>query len=272
MINMNDTNYHVRIEGEGEPLLLLHGFTGSCVDWLPFVDKWKDRYQLILVDLMGHGKTDHPKDVDEYAMNKATEALNHILSELKIESAYVLGYSLGGRVALSFAMRYPKRVKKLILESSSPGLQTEEERLERKRRDDQLADRILRDGIESFVRFWESIPLFKTQLELLSEEDRNRLRTMRLRNSEVGLANSLRGMGTGVQPSWWAHLEQFEIPTTLIVGERDQKFLRIAEEMLKLIPYGNLVVIENAGHTVHLEQPEAFAHTVLQVLHKRKDD
>ncbi|MGM7702500.1 2-succinyl-6-hydroxy-2,4-cyclohexadiene-1-carboxylate synthase [Pseudalkalibacillus sp. Hm43] len=271
-IEVNDIHYHVKVIGEGEPLLLLHGFTGAGEDWTPFIEDWKNDHQLIMVDLPGHGQTECPDHLKNYSMEATVDALDQILNELKIESAFVLGYSLGGRVALSFAMTYPARVKKLILESSSPGLATEEDRLDRQQRDNRLADRIMDEGIEAFVDFWEAIPLFRTQLTYLSSEERARLHASRLNNSEVGLANSLRGIGTGVQPSWWDHLHQFEVPTTLIVGQLDAKFVKIAKEMLRLLPDGELVAIEDAGHTVHLEQPEAFSQTVHNILHNRKDD
>jgi 2-succinyl-6-hydroxy-2,4-cyclohexadiene-1-carboxylate synthase len=91
-----------------------------------------------------------------------------------------------------------------------------------------------------------------------------------MQNSEQGLANSLRGIGTGVQPSWWHRLNTLEVPTVLIVGELDLKFVTIAEEMHRLLPNSELVVIRNAGHTVHLEQPKDFSNTMIQKLHRKK--
>ncbi|WP_408007334.1 2-succinyl-6-hydroxy-2,4-cyclohexadiene-1-carboxylate synthase [Pseudalkalibacillus sp. A8] len=270
-IEVHGIRYHVEKYGEGKPLLLLHGFTGSGADWVPFKRNWMDDFQLIMVDLIGHGKTDHIEKVEKYSMEQTAKAIAYILTELKIESAYVLGYSLGGRVALTFAMIYPERVKHLLLESSSPGLRTAEERLARKENDERLADRIEKEGIESFVEFWESIPLFQTQQNHLSKETQKALHQKRLDNSQVGLANSLRGMGTGVQPSWWDKLAAFKIPTTLIVGALDHKFCRIAEDMLQKLPNGKIVVVEKAGHTVHLEKPAQFAKIVVDELHNRKD-
>ncbi|MGP4078390.1 2-succinyl-6-hydroxy-2,4-cyclohexadiene-1-carboxylate synthase [Pseudalkalibacillus sp. R45] len=270
-IDVNGIGYHVETVGEGDPLLLLHGFTGSGADWTPFKKEWGDDFKLIIVDLIGHGNTDHPEEIEQYSMEETAGALNQILADLKIESGYVLGYSLGGRVALSFAMMHPDRVKHLVLESSSPGLQKTEERNARKHNDERLANRIDKDGIDAFVDFWEAIPLFSTQKDLLSERERKALREKRLHNSEVGLTNSLRGMGTGVQPTWWDRLSDFTIPTTLIVGALDQKFYRIAEDMMQKLPNGKMVVVEEAGHTIHLEQPEQFAKIIVDELHNRKD-
>ncbi len=270
-IEVNGIHYHVEKYGEGKPLLLLHGFTGSGADWGPFKRDWSDDFQLIMVDLIGHGKTEHPEEAEKYTMEQTAESIAYILTELKIESAYVLGYSLGGRVALSFGIMYPEHVKHLLLESSSPGLRTPEERAARKESDERLADRIEREGIESFVEFWESIPLFYSQQNFLSEETRKALHEKRLDNSAIGLANSLRGMGTGVQPSWWDKLATFKIPTTLIVGALDHKFCKIAEDMFQKLPNGKIVMAEEAGHTVHIEKPAQFAKIVVDELHNRKD-
>ena len=105
----------------------------------------------------------------------------------------------------------------LILESSSPGLKTEDERATRRETDHRLAERILQMVLPSFIDFWENIPLFKTQKEL-SEEQRQVIREERLSQREIGLANSLRGIGTGSQTSYWERLKAVNIPVLLING------------------------------------------------------
>ncbi|MBO1914528.1 alpha/beta fold hydrolase, partial [Microvirga sp. 3-52] len=106
-----------------------------------------------------------------------------------------VGYSMGGRIALSYTINHPKRVASLILESSTPGLETERERIERMNKDKILAQKICSEGILSFVEFWEGIPLFDTQKKL-STEQQQKIRTERLSQNAVGLANSLLGIGT----------------------------------------------------------------------------
>ena len=145
---------------------------------------------------------------------------------------------MGGRLALSYAMEYPHRVRKLILESSSPGLKTEEERKNRQIQDHKLAQFILDKGIESFVDYWENIPLFSTQ-KSLPEAKQQEIRKQRLQNSPTGLANSLKGMGSGAQPSWWDRLSEFEVETLLLTGSLDQKFCSIAEQMVREMKKAN---------------------------------
>src|SRR5699024_5823244 len=149
-----------------------------------------------------------------------------ILDALEIDNCYLLGYSMGGRIALSFALRYPNYVSHLILESASPGLKTLEERLQRQASDSKLGDLIVNDGIASFVNKLEKLTLFNSQ-HLLDKASKERLRKERLSQDPKGLKLSLKHMGTGAQPSWWEQLQRLEMPTQLIVGALDKKFVVI---------------------------------------------
>jgi 2-succinyl-6-hydroxy-2,4-cyclohexadiene-1-carboxylate synthase len=263
---VNEVSYHVEVHGQGEPLLLLHGFTGSIETWKPFLSKWKHR-QLIMVDIIGHGLTDCPDEVSRYEIETVAADLDAILQQLRIEATNVLGYSMGGRLALTFAILYPHRVKTLLLESSSPGLKTNEERVARIKNDEALAREIEQYGVARFIEKWEHIPLFASQ-KRLPKEIQKQIRTERLRNKAKGLANSLRGMGTGRQPSWWERLPRLTIPTLLICGEWDEKFCRIAEEMAQLLPNSYISKIPSAGHAIHVEQREIFAKIVNEFIEK----
>ena len=263
----NGVAYHVEIYGKGEPLLLLHGFTGSVESWRKFVSIWESRRKLILVDIIGHGSSDSPDHVQRYSIDQVAADLDGILHKLNVVQTDVLGYSMGGRLALTFAILYPHRVGKLILESSSPGLKTEEERLARIKDDETLAARIEENGVEWFVREWENIPLFATQRRLPTEVQES-IRLQRLKNNGKGLANSLRGMGTGQQPSWWESLAGITIPTLLLCGEEDKKFCRIAFEMEQLMPNAIVLQISQCGHAIHVEQPQIFAKIVDEFLVK----
>lgn len=136
-----------------------------------------------------------------------------------------------------------KKVRKLILESASPGLETEEERKNRSMNDFRLARFIKEEGIQSFVDYWETIPLFAT-MEKLPAETKRSIRKQRLNNSPIGLANSLIGMGTGSQPSWWENLSQLSCEVLLLTGEKDVKFCRIAEKMMKKLENGTWIAVQ----------------------------
>lgn len=255
---INNRSYSYELYGSGAPLVLLHGFTGSTLTWHPLLNYLKSSFKLILIDLPGHGKTDTKSAC---TMEMFCEDLKGFLTHLGLESVHLLGYSMGGRTALSFAMMYPEMVRSLILESASPGLKTENARLERRKKDDILANRIINEGITQFVDHWESLPLFETQRQL-PQEIRQTIREERLMQSPEGLAHSLRYMGTGSQPSWWHHLNELKLPIQLLVGQLDEKFIFINQEMDKLFPNSDLKIISEAGHAIHVEQPEIFGKMI----------
>jgi 2-succinyl-6-hydroxy-2,4-cyclohexadiene-1-carboxylate synthase len=265
-LTINEINYHVKVQGSGVPLVLLHGFTGSMESWSPLAEILAQYYTVIRVDLLGHGATDAPLDPGRYRMEAATPDLVKLLHALSAAPVNLLGYSMGGRLALYLAVHFPEMVRSLILESASPGLADPAEREARRARDDALADRIEREGIERFVDYWQNLPLFASQRRLPAETQAD-LRAQRLQNRPIGLANSLRGMGTGVQPSLWTDLPRLAIPVLLLVGELDAKFLRIAEDMEVGIRRARLKIIPDAGHTTHLENPDVFTGQLVTFVH-----
>ncbi len=248
------------------PLLLIHGFTGRGDGWADLAVLLADAgYRVIAPDLPGHGDN-LPGDVREYGMERAAQALADLIDREGAGPAHLLGYSMGGRLALYFALAFPEKVRSLVLESASPGLATEAERVARQASDGALAARIEAEGIPAFVTFWESLTLWQSQVRL-TEDVRQGLRQNRLQNNASSLAHSLRGMGTGVQPSLWARLPGLTIPTLLLAGAEDAKFAAINRQMAGAMPTARLVVVPEAGHTIHLEQPERFAAELLAFLH-----
>jgi 2-succinyl-6-hydroxy-2,4-cyclohexadiene-1-carboxylate synthase len=265
-IDVNGISYHVELCGEGFPLLMLHGFTGKGSNWLPFCTVLGGNSKLIMPDIVGHGLTEmHSLGEDRYLLNSVAKDLTVILDRLGFNQVDILGYSMGGRVALGFASMYPERVRKLILESTSPGLRTEKEREARRESDAHLAKFILENGMDAFVSKWENIPLFESQ-KSLPEKVRLSVRQQRLNNNSTGLAKSLIGMGTGSQPSYWENLDNLTSDVLMIVGELDQKFVKIAEEMQKSLKRGQIYKVQGAGHTIHVEQPEKFGTIVKDFL------
>ncbi|HSM54849.1 MAG TPA: 2-succinyl-6-hydroxy-2,4-cyclohexadiene-1-carboxylate synthase [Candidatus Sulfomarinibacteraceae bacterium] len=252
--------YHYRVAGNGPPLLLLHGFTGSSNNWAGLMDALGSEYTLIALDLPGHGRTmdRDPLPDEAYTMPAVARDIAALLEHLGLASVHLLGYSMGGRLALYLALKHPERWSTLILESASPGLRDAQAREERVAQDEALAQFIEREGMRAFVDRWEALPLFASQQQLPDEVCRAH-RAGRLRNRPAGLARSLRRMGTGVQPSLWEQLPRLTLPTLLIAGDLDHKFVGIAHEMAALMPQAELAILPHAGHTVHLEQPEAYA-------------
>ncbi|MDT8305349.1 MAG: 2-succinyl-6-hydroxy-2,4-cyclohexadiene-1-carboxylate synthase [Anaerolineae bacterium] len=268
-VALGDATYGYVEQGEGEALLLLHGFTGSSASWQRVLPELAEQYRVIAVDLLGHGVSDAPSDAARYRMVPVAADIAALLDHLEVARAHLLGYSMGGRLALYLALLLPARWRSLILESSSPGLATPEERAERAARDEELAAFIEAEGIEPFVDDWEQLPLFASQ-QSLPAAIQAKQRRMRLRNRPAGLAGSLRGMGTGVQPSLWARLGELALPTLLLAGALDEKFVGIAQKMARVIPGATLAMVPDAGHTIHLEQTETWLRVVTGWLGERE--
>lgn len=271
LLPIQDVKYFVEMTGHqaDHPIVFLHGFTGSTSTWSVVREVLSRKYRVITVDLLGHGQTSAPKQIERYAMEQQIDDLQALFEQLSLPSFTLVGYSMGGRTAIAYAQKYTNQIHSLILESASPGLQSQTERELRQMADTKLANRILEEGIESFVDFWENIPLFKTQLNL-SQEQRFAIRQERLQQRPLGLANSLRGMGTGSQPSYWEHLQAFFMPTLLMTGALDSKFVTIAREMMRDLPNAQHEIVLGTGHAIHVEKPLQFATIIEKYLSELK--
>jgi 2-succinyl-6-hydroxy-2,4-cyclohexadiene-1-carboxylate synthase len=254
---INGVTYAFDVMGQGETLLLLHGFTGSRQQWQEIAETLASDYRVISVDLLGHGETDSPADSSRYTIDHAATDLVTIASHLDAGPLHLLGYSMGGRLALYTAIHYADHVRSLLLESASPGLESEAERDARRAQDEALADRIEHEGMDWFAAYWGNLSLWDSQ-RALPRAIRDGLDEQRRSNHPAGLANSLRGMGTGNQPSLWDNLEALAMPVTLIAGELDTKFVSINEQMQGGIPGATCFIVPGTGHNVHLEQLDKY--------------
>jgi 2-succinyl-6-hydroxy-2,4-cyclohexadiene-1-carboxylate synthase len=257
--------YNYRREGHSTTIALLHGFTGSAANWNPHIVAFSGVADVLAVDAPGHGNSPTPANPNMYSLSHTTEAFLKLLDTLNLARVVLLGYSMGGRQALHIATTAPERIEKLALESATPGIIDPAERAARRESDGKLADFIEREGLEAFVNHWENIPLFASQKQLAPTVLAAQ-RTQRLRNSPTGLANSLRGAGTGMQEPLHAKLHSLKMPLLLIAGELDLKFCAIARQMRELMPQSRLEIVQEAGHTVHLEKPKEFDRLILDFL------
>ncbi len=239
-------------------LLALHGFTGSGTDFGPLAAAGAaSGLPWFAPDLPGHGAC-RVDDVERGYSFEAVDALiGKALGRLPPGPRRLLGYSMGGRLALHFAVNQPGEVDRLYLIGASPGIETARHREDRHANDLLLAERIERDGIAWFAPHWEHRPIIRTQ-DSIRASWLGPMKARRRRLDPPALAHSLRGLGTGVMPSLWDRLPALTVPTTLFVGEHDTKFLDIAREMCRRCPALALAVIPRAGHCAHLENPKAF--------------
>lgn len=235
-----------------ESLLLLHGFGGTRHAWDRVVAQLRpESYLPLALDLPGHG------DAADAADPRVPITFDSCIAEVLAQSPqhFVLGgYSLGGRIALHIALAAPERVMRLVLVSSSAGIEDPDERARRRAADRRLADDLERIPFEQFIERWRMQPLFADEppeVGALAREDQRR-------NRPDALAEALRGLGTGEMPPLWDRLGELEMPVTVVVGERDLKFRAFGQRMVGLIPDARLVVIPG-GHGLPLESPAELA-------------
>ncbi|GGG30462.1 putative 2-succinyl-6-hydroxy-2,4-cyclohexadiene-1-carboxylate synthase [Lysinibacillus alkalisoli] len=245
-------------------LVCLHGFTGSEATWYDLADDLQDVH-IIAFNLYGHGKN-HMEE--RYTMEDQIDAIHRALAD--VPSFALMGYSMGGRTALCYAAKYPEKITQLFLESASPGLKKASERAARRVQDEKLACMLEHEGLIAFVDYWQDIALFHTQKQL-STERQQQIRTERLSHEASGLAMSLRCVGTGSQPSMWGVLPYLQMPVTLLTGALDDKFCVIAEKMLKKMQNAKHIIVEGAGHAIHVEKSKQFATIVEEELFNKEE-
>jgi len=234
-----------------QPVVLLHGFTHTSASWAPVISRLGKRYTAIAPDLRGHGTAASSEPVTLHAVIGDIDALTE-------DRFTLVGYSMGGRIALHAALRLP-RITRLILIGASPGIEDVGERTVRRDADERLAAEIDGMSIEAFAERWATTtPVLAGQPASLMAE----VHTDRLRNTPSGLAHALRGLGTGALPSLWHKLAEVQVPVSSVVGARDHKFRTIAERMSARLPAARTVVVPGTGHAVHLEAPDVVAEII----------
>ena len=256
--------FETRGEKQDSTVVLLHGFTGSHFTWDRLCKRLLDNHFLIVPDLPGHGKS---STAPAMSVDQISNSILGLLDDLRIDKTALLGYSMGARIALNFATRHQDRLSCLILESGSPGIRDRRGREERRLKDESLAKDIEQYGLDWFVEKWENLELFATQKNL-DRDTRLRIKNERLSNTSSGLANSLKNAGTGTMRPMWSELGRLRVPVLLVVGEKDERFVSIAEEMKKEIVTTDCVmkVLKGAGHAPHLENYQMFECAVEEFL------
>jgi 2-succinyl-6-hydroxy-2,4-cyclohexadiene-1-carboxylate synthase len=227
-------------------VVLLHGFTNTSRSWDPVIAALPDGYQPVALDIRGHGLASETRPM-------TLDAVIEDISAAASEPFTLVGYSMGGRIALHAAFRLPERILRLVLIGASPGLEDAAARAERRAADDKLATQIERQTIAEFVDSWARTLVLADQPE--------QVRT-RGDVDRVGLAAALRVLGTGSLGSLWRRLPRLQMPVELVVGERDAKFRRVAEQMAESIPDTRISVVPRTGHAVHLEEPGRVAELI----------
>lgn len=271
-IDVRGLRFHLEERGAGRPLLVLHGFTGSSASMAEICQALSRQRRVLALDLIGHGASSAPPDVAPYRMEQCLLQIRAVLAALEIQRTDVLGYSMGGRAALCLLAHHTEVVDHALVVGASAGLEGAEDRAARMASDEALALRIEQEGLPAFVDYWMGLPLFASQAGRLSSTALAHARQQRLANRPHGLANSLRGMGTGAQPPVHDALTGIDRSVLFAVGDEDAKFEGIAHDLAGRMPGAEVAIVPQAGHAAHLENPAVFTRIAEAFLGRAKHE
>ena len=248
---LNGIEVYYESHGDGFPVVLTHGL-GDCADlWRPLIDALADRYRVVVWDMRGHFRTEAPPDLAQYTQDLVVEDLRALSDHLGIERAVYGGHSLGGYTALRFYEAYPERVAALILHAAGPGYRNPE-------------------GSQAWTD--QLARLADWQERTFDRDERRPARELRVGAPALGdvAQHLVRGVAN-VERGVMAHprfvdATKVQVPTLVIVGERDKNYLASADYFAAKLPHGRKVVVPEAGHPAVQEQPEVVTRAVREFL------
>lgn len=266
IIRVRNISYNFEVHQEKDELpylVLLHGFMGSGESFDHLIPELNSFCNPVTIDLLGHGKSEGAELHYRFSTKEQVTDLTKLIREQLPIPVYLYGYSMGGRLALQLALHRPDLYKGLILESSTFGIESENERQARQAFDAKRSDD-LAGNFQGFLEQWNEMPLFKSSTadpELLEK-----VKKIQEHQNPFWLSNCLQGFGTGTMPCVRDRLSELVIPVLLIAGERDSKFIHLNRLMEKEIRDAELNVIRNAGHRMHLDQPDIIISSLKDFL------
>lgn len=231
-------------------VVALHGFTGAS-DSFEKLKLQKRGYQVIAPYLTGHGPSPDlsSRNFEDEVARIAT------LAERFPAPRHLLGYSMGARVALGLGLDYPSLFRSLTLIGVNPGLDDQQAREARRAWEERWIGVLEQDGLAVFEYHWSRLPLFSSQ-QRLSGVELQRQKETRLRHSARGLGHALEVLGLSRMPDFWPRLSLLRCPVRIVTGSEDAKFQAIAQQMARLMPQAQVVIVDSAGHNALLEAPD----------------
>ncbi|MHA2400699.1 MAG: alpha/beta fold hydrolase [Promethearchaeota archaeon] len=252
---VKDIEMYYEITGEGDPLLLIHGLGSSTRDWEEQVPVFSQKYQVITIDLRGHGKTDKPKG--PYSIKMFVEDISELLKQLKINKTHILGLSLGGVTAFQFAVDYPQLLNSLIIVNA--GVEMRVDSFKQKR------EFLKRSIIIRLVGMKKMGEVLATRLFIKPEQEEQRTKMIErwAENDKKAYLSALYSLkGWSVRDK----LPNITSPTLILGSDEDYTPSSVKKEFVALIPNGKFIEIKDARHAVSMEKPEEFNEIIMNFL------
>jgi 2-succinyl-6-hydroxy-2,4-cyclohexadiene-1-carboxylate synthase len=245
-----------------DPIVVLHGFLGGSESFFDVIAAFPAPISPLAPTLYGHAGVTESAPIQSFE-TEADRLLCLIRRHYAGRLVHLVGYSLGGRLALSLLLRAPSLFRSATLVCARRGLDTPEEREERSKADLIWAHRLRTEPLTDFLDAWESQAIFSS-MRRLPQAKLRRLRDQRLNHDSEGLAQALIGLSLSNMPSYAEDLARIRLPLTLVSGSLDDKFTHLAEDLATRLPSSHTIVVKDAGHNLPLERPDAVAAAIIE--------
>ena len=246
------------------PYFFLHGFTGTHQNWTTTIKGLKKASYTI--DLPGHGKSLFLKQNAKYTFDDWSDDFNNLLNYLKLDKINLCGYSMGGRLAISFAKKHPNKINSLILESTSFGLKNKEDRNKRIKSEKVILDNILNNFNKAMIE-WSNKPLFSSQ-KIRNKTEWDKQLNQRLMHKKRQLSKSLKVFSLGKMNYYRSDIKKFTFPIIIINGFEDKKFIEIGKDLLSLNRNSKHYIVSESNHNIHMENNNEFVKILRKNYHE----
>ena len=264
---MDDGNrLYYESTGSGYPLLFSHEFAGDYRSWEPQVRYFARRYRVIVYNARGYPPSDVPEDAGAYSQARATHDIAQLLEALQVPQAHVVGLSMGGYATLHFGLNYPQMARSLVVAGCGYG-SVSGDRKKFQQDTAQVAQRIQSEGMPAMAAVYSKGPT-RVQFEDKDPRGWQEFADQLAEHSATGAALTMRGV-QGQRPSVYEleeQMRQLRVPTLVVTGDEDEPCLEPGLFMKRAIPAAGLVIVPKTGHTINLEEPEAFNRIVSDFL------
>jgi pimeloyl-ACP methyl ester carboxylesterase len=266
MAPVNGVHLYYEVTGSGYPLLFAHEFAGDCRSWEPQVRHFARRYQVITYNARGYPPSDVPEDVNAYSQELAAKDIVGLLQHLHIAQAHLVGLSMGGYAVLHVGLSHPSVARSLVVAGCGYGsVSSERERFQQD--SGNIAARLQREGMPAVAEVYARGPT-RVQFEDKDPRGWREFAEQLATHSAIGAALTLLGV-QGHRPSVYAleaQMRQLRVPTLIVTGDEDEPCLEPGIFMKRAIPSAGLVVMPKSGHTINIEEPDAFNRIVSDFL------
>jgi pimeloyl-ACP methyl ester carboxylesterase len=257
-VQVEDLSIYYEIEGNGEPLFLLHGMSNNSQSWREQIQMLKNHYTVIAWDAPGYGKSSNP-NIEFRNFKQFARVLNGMLEQLNLEKIYLLGHSMGAAIAIDFCTLYPHKIKKLILADPTRGAAALDSNVNEQKLKDRLfsignldPEEIADKRIKALLSPYASKEVYQRVKEIMVQ-----VRPAGYRSVAYSLYD-LNQMDV---------LPSIDVPVLVMCGELDSVTpVKEAAAIHDQLKNSQLVIIPKGGHLCYQENPEVFNSTIIEFL------